>query len=88
VRDAIDIVFRHLAALPPSPTLEGLRVQAEKALAEVDAWPDPAPPPEERDRLMVHVLDLHAAVRWLEQKGRRDAGAIGAAAGPVTKRPL
>ncbi len=62
VSDAIDVVLRRLATLPPSPEVEELRARAEVCLEKAQVWQHSTPTPEEREALMKRVLGLHVAI--------------------------
>lgn len=69
-REAIEIVMRRLAVMPPSPEIDELRAKAEHFRREVDGWAVAAPTAEARDKLMKRVLKLHVEVARLERATR------------------
>lgn len=69
LRDAIAVILRSLATLPPSPEGEDLKAKAEECLAAVKGWSRFPPAPEERDRISKSVLKVHAEVAKLQRQG-------------------
>jgi hypothetical protein len=79
VREAIDVVLRHLEALPPSDRREQLRAGIRECLQESQQWDVLSPTDRERDGLMKRLLAVHVAVTKLERATpmREDEIAIG-----------
>jgi hypothetical protein len=67
LRDAITVVLRRLAVLPPSPEVEQLRAEADACAKDAKGWSQAPPAPEERDRVSKRLLKLHADVAKLER---------------------
>lgn len=67
VRDAIDVVLRHLEALPPSDRREQLRAWVQDCLLEAEQWRASTPTAREREGLMKRLLALHVAVTKIER---------------------
>lgn len=67
VREAIDVVFRHLEALPPSDRREQLRAGIRECLQESQQWDVLSPTDREQDGLMKRLLAVHVAVTKLER---------------------
>jgi len=69
LRDAVTVVLRRLAVLPPSAEVEELKAKAEECVKEAKGWSRSPPAPEERDRVSKRLLKLHAEVAKLERSG-------------------
>jgi hypothetical protein len=69
VRDAIDMVGRHLATQPWSPGRAQLELWLEECRSAVDGWDTAPPTAEERDRVMKRVLQLHTALSRVAEAG-------------------
>jgi hypothetical protein len=70
LRDAIGVILRTLAALPPSAEVEELKATAEGCLNDVEGWSRSPPRPEERDHMSKRVLKLHVEVaKWDRSSG-------------------
>jgi hypothetical protein len=69
---AVNVVLRHLGALPDDPEVRELRETALGYINEVVLWTTTLPSVEERDTLMKKVLALHVSVNRREDEGRRD----------------
>jgi hypothetical protein len=67
VREAIDVVLRHLECLPWSDRTEHLHVWVHECLKQTEQWNASAPTDREREGLMKRVLALHVAVTKLER---------------------
>lgn len=67
VREAIDVVLRHLECLPRSDRTEQLQVWVQECLKQTEQWGALAPTDREREGLMKRVLALHVAVTNLER---------------------
>jgi hypothetical protein len=80
LRDAIEVVLRRLALLPPSAEVEELKARAEECIKEAKGWSRSPPGPEERDRVSKRLLELHAEVAKLERPK------VGARAGHLADR--
>ena len=70
VREAIDVVVRHLEALPPSDGREQLRAGIRECLQESQQWDVLSPTDRERDGLMKRLLAVHVGVTKLERDTR------------------
>jgi hypothetical protein len=70
VREAIDVVLRHLEALPPSDRREQLRAGIRECLQESQQWDVLSPTDRERDGLMKRLLAVHVGVTKLERDTR------------------
>jgi hypothetical protein len=68
VKDAIEVVARRLAALPPSTEVDELRLKVDESRREADDWKLSPPNAEERERLMRRVLRLHVAAAKVERQ--------------------
>ena len=66
---AIDNLLLRLSALPSSVEVEALHAKASAYMHEAEAWTATHPATQEKERLMKHVLKLHAEVAKLERKG-------------------
>lgn len=66
IREAIEVVLRHLECLPPSDTREQLRVRLRDCAQETEMWSASSPTPRELDVLMKRVLALHVEVTKAE----------------------
>ncbi|HEY1693489.1 MAG TPA: hypothetical protein VGG39_15080 [Polyangiaceae bacterium] len=64
VRDAIDVIRRHLAALSPE-VAEPLARRLSACSDEVSRWGSHPPTDPQRDSVMCRVLDIHTAVTLL-----------------------
>jgi len=70
VREAIEIVYVHLACIPPSERTEQLSVWIHDCLRDAEQWSASPPSDRERDVLMKRVLALYVEVRKLECHAR------------------
>jgi hypothetical protein len=68
VRQAIDVLFRRLARLPPSDAVEKLRARVRDCMREADERTASPPANRERDELMMRVLALYAELVKLESQ--------------------
>jgi hypothetical protein len=59
---AVNVILRHLGALPESAEVHELRERAFSYINEVVMWSTSRPSAEQRDALMMKVLDLHVSV--------------------------
>lgn len=73
LRDAMTVVLRRLAILPPSAEVEALKAQAEACEKETKGWSRSPPTHEDRDRLSKRLLQLHAEVARLERPRPRSS---------------
>lgn len=62
VREAIDVVLRHLEFLQPSDRTEQLHAWLDECSQEVEQWNASPPTDREREGLMKRVLAIHVAV--------------------------
>ena len=67
VSEAIDVVLRHLEALPRSDRTEQLQAWVLECLVQAEQWSASPPTDREREGLMKRVLALHVAVTKLER---------------------
>ena len=68
VREAANVVLRHLDDLPPSDRTEQLRVWVEECVQEIERWDGSPPTPRERDAIAKRLLAIHAEVTRLERR--------------------
>ncbi|MGO9837153.1 MAG: hypothetical protein ACLP1X_23400 [Polyangiaceae bacterium] len=68
VREATEVVLRHLERLPPSDTTGQLRGQLQDCLKEVKRWGASPPTDGQGETLMKRVLGLHVEVTRLEHQ--------------------
>jgi hypothetical protein len=68
VRQAIDVLFRRLEGLSPSPAAEELRAEVRDCMRKAGEWTASPPPDRERDGLMKRVLALHVELAKLERR--------------------
>lgn len=66
VREAIEIVLRHLQSVPPSERALELQGRLADCLQEAELWTVTFPTDNERDAVMKRVLNLYVAVNRLE----------------------
>ena len=74
--DAIDVVLRRLSALPLSPQVEQLQLEAQDYLRQARDWQHSSRKSPEWDALMMRVLGLYAAVAKLEPRITAHARAL------------
>jgi hypothetical protein len=67
VRDAVDVVLRHLECLPTSDHTEHLHVGLQDCLSETEQWTASPPTVRELETVMKRVLSLYVAVTTLER---------------------
>jgi hypothetical protein len=67
VRDAIDVVLRHLECLPTSDRAEQLRAWVQDWRQETEQWRASPPTAREREGLMIRLLAVHIAVTKIER---------------------
>jgi hypothetical protein len=70
VREAGEVLLRHLALMPLSDTTEQLQVWVQGCMQEAERWRGSQPTARERDVLMKRLLTLQVAVATLEREGR------------------
>jgi hypothetical protein len=70
VREAGEVLLRHLELMPLSDTTEQLQVWVQGCMQEAERWSAAAPTTRERDVLMQRLLMLQVAVARLEREGR------------------
>ncbi|MGO9837467.1 MAG: hypothetical protein ACLP1X_25025 [Polyangiaceae bacterium] len=68
VRDATDVVLRHLESLPSSARTGLLQAWVHDCLKEAEQWSASPPTRRELDRLMKRLLALHVEVTKLERE--------------------
>jgi hypothetical protein len=69
VREAGEVLLRHLESLPFSGTTEQLRMWVEGCMQEAMGWSASPPTARERDVLMKRLLLLQVAVAKREREG-------------------
>jgi len=74
MKDSIEAVLSRLRALPPSPAIDELRVEAEMGLRAANAWSKAPPTDEERKKLIERMLKLSVEVSKLERETSTEAG--------------
>ena len=67
VRQAIEVLLRHLESVPPSDEATQLRAWVQDCGLQAVQWKDAPPTDRERDGLMKRLLSLHVEVTRLEQ---------------------
>ncbi len=67
IREATEVVLRHLERLPPSDRRAQLCVAVEECMQEIEMWSASARTLRELDALMKRVLALHIEVTKLER---------------------
>ena len=70
VREAGEVLLRHLELIPLSDTTEQLHVWVQGCMQEAERWSALPPTARERDVLMKRLLLLQVAVARLEREGR------------------
>jgi hypothetical protein len=68
IREAIEVVLRHLGGLPCSDTTELFRTRVQDFAQETEMWSATSPTPREMDLLMKRVLALHIDMTKLERQ--------------------
>jgi len=66
VQQAIDVLLRHLDALPPSDRADHLEACVRECVREAELWRFSPPSDRERERLMKRLLAIHLDVVRLE----------------------
>jgi len=66
IREAIEVVLRHLESLPPSDAREQLRSRVQDCAQDMEMWSASWPTPREMDVLMKRVLTIHVDVTKVE----------------------
>jgi hypothetical protein len=77
MKDSIEAILGRLGALPPSPAIDELRVEAETGLREANSWSGAPPTDDERKKLMERMLNLNVEVSKLERQTSTEAAAGG-----------
>jgi hypothetical protein len=67
VREAIDVVLRHLEHLPRSDRTEQIHAWLDECSQEVEQWSPSPPTDRDAESLMKRVLALHVAVTKMER---------------------
>ncbi|MGO9839244.1 MAG: hypothetical protein ACLP1X_34110 [Polyangiaceae bacterium] len=67
IREAVEVVLRHLECLPPSDAREQLRSRIQDCAQDAEMWSASWPTPREMDVLMKRVLALHVEVTKVER---------------------
>jgi hypothetical protein len=68
IREAIAVLLRHLASLPPSDRSEELRARIQDCTREVEQWSASPPTDRDHDGLVRRLLALHVEVTRLERQ--------------------
>jgi hypothetical protein len=68
IRDAIEVVLRHVECLPPSDRATQLQARLKDLAQEMEMWSAAWPTRPEVDALMKRVLALHVEVTTLERQ--------------------
>jgi hypothetical protein len=71
---AVNVILRHLDALPDGPEVRELRATALGYINEVMLWTTTLPSIETRDALMKKVLALHVSVSRHQSQAGGDRG--------------
>ncbi len=66
IREASEVVLRHLERLPPSDRRDQLCASVQECMQETEMWSVSSPTIRELDVLMKRVLALHIEVTKLE----------------------
>jgi hypothetical protein len=75
IREATEVVLRHLECLPPSERRDHLCASVQEYMQETEMWSVSSPTMRELDVLMKHVLALHTEVTKLERHALVPEGA-------------
>jgi len=75
LREAIDVVLRHLEALPPTDLTEQLRTRVQDCAQDAEMWSASWPTARDMDVLMKRVLALHVQVTKVERSAALADGA-------------
>jgi hypothetical protein len=76
IREAIEVVLRHLEALPRCDMTEQLRTRVQDCAQDAEMWSAAWPTPCKMDLLMKRVLALHVEVAKVERSEALAAGAV------------
>jgi hypothetical protein len=68
VREAIEVLLRHVESLPPSDGKKELHAWVEDCRREAEHWSASPPAQREHDLLVRRLLSLHVEVRKLERE--------------------
>jgi hypothetical protein len=68
IREAIEVVLRHLESVPPSNRTTQLQARLQDCVQEAEMWSVSWPTPREMDALMKRLLALHVEVTTLERQ--------------------
>jgi hypothetical protein len=68
IREAIDVVLRHLKSVPPSDRTTQLQARLQDCVQETQMWSAAWPTRRELDALMKRLLALHVEVTTLERQ--------------------
>jgi len=82
LREAIEVVLRHLEDLSPSDMTGQLRMRLQDCAQDTEMWSVAWPTPREMDVLMKRVLALHVEVTKAERSAALADGAAVTACGP------
>ena len=75
IREAIEVVLRHVDGLPSSDTTDKLRVRLRDCAQDTEMWSAAWPTPREMDVLMKRILALHVEVTKVERTAALADGA-------------
>jgi hypothetical protein len=68
IREAIEVVIRHLESVPPSDRTTQLQARLQDCVQETEMWSAAWPTRRELDTLMKRLLALHTEVTALERQ--------------------
>jgi hypothetical protein len=68
IRDAIEVVLRHLELLPPSDRTTQLQARLRDCAQETEMWSAVSPTRRDLDALMKRLLALHVELTTLERQ--------------------
>lgn len=68
IREAADVVLRHLECLPACDSTEQVRARVQDCMQEAEMWSASWPTQRELDALMKRLLALHVEVTKLEHR--------------------
>lgn len=68
IREAIEVVLRHLESMPPSERTTQLQARLQDCVQETEMWTFAWPTRRELDAIMKRVLALHVEVTKLERQ--------------------
>jgi hypothetical protein len=68
IREAIEVVLRHLESVPPSDRTTQLEARLRDCAQETEMWSAAWPTPRDMDALMKRLLAIHTEVTKLERQ--------------------